>query len=474
MDASPRPEPPAAGRLIVDASSVVRWIGPPVGIIRVEHEVVAHVLARRPDVLLCFWDAQSRTYRRLQPHWAGIVTGWQGAIDMIGRDVRPHLPRWRRWLSRYPLVMGLERRRLTTGSPWVARAADLAQRFLLALRRDSFPFADKRGRRLIMVPFDLAVGEDLAPGPEDVVLSVGCDWMHKEAADLATLKRQAGFRLVVLCYDIIPLLHPEFFPPAGTAKFRAHWLATFPVADRVVFNARRIEADAIAFCAAGGIGIGRTEVVPLGYEPPPHDAGPMPLREGLEPGRFALFVSTIEPRKGHRLLVDVWRALLARGVPQRHGFKLVFVGRRGWMVDDLMREIDDPAAFGFTLRHYADMEDDELAAHYRAAAFCLYPSHYEGFGLPIVEAFAHGKAVIASTGGAVPETVGGLSPCLDVEDPATWLALMERWIDDPQARADWEAVIRRSFARANWETSATALLAAAEAARQERDERPTR
>ena len=463
-----RPDPPAGGRLIVDASSLVRWIGPPVGIIRVEHALVAHVLARRPDVLLCFWDAQSRTYRRLEPHWAAIVAGWQGAIDMIGRDVRRHLPRWRRWLpSRYPLVMGLERRRLTTGSPSVARAAGLAQRFLLALRPDSFPFADKRGRRLTMVPFDLAVGEDLAPGPGDVVLSVGCDWLHKEAADLATLKRQAGFR------DIIPLLHPEFFAPAETAKFRAHWLATFPIADRVLFNARRIEADAIAFCAAGGIGIGRTQVVPLGYEPPPREYVPMPLRDGLEPGRFALFVSTIEPRKGHRLLVDAWRQLLARGVPQRHRFKLVFVGRRGWMVDDLMREIDDPAAFGFTLLHYADMEDDELAQHYRAAAFCLYPSRYEGFGLPIVEAFAHGKAVIASTGGAVPETVGGLSPCLDVADPAAWLALIERWIEDPQARAGHEALIRRAFAHASWEASATALLAAAEAARQGEDRRET-
>jgi glycosyltransferase involved in cell wall biosynthesis len=340
---------------------------------------------------------------------------------------------------------------------------------VLALRRDNFPFADKHGQRLTMVPFDLAVGEDLAPGPEDVILSAGCDWIHKEAADLGALKRRAGFRLVVLCYDIIPLLHPEFFPAADVARFRAHWLATFPIADCVVFNARRIEADARAFCVAQGIRIGPTQVVQLGYEPPPRQDVPMRLRDGLEPGRFALFVSTIEPRKGHRLLVDAWRQLLARGVPQRQRFKLVFVGRRGWMVDALLREIDDAAAFDFTLRHYVDMDDDELAAHYRAAAFCLYPSVYEGFGLPIIEAFAHGKAVIASTGGAVPETVGGLSPCLDVADEAAWVALLERWIEDPQARAGDEARIRQSFAHARWEASATALLATAEATRLRED-----
>jgi len=81
--------------------------------------------------------------------------------------------------------------------------------------------------------------------------------------------------------------------------------------------------------------------------------------------------------------------------------------------------------------------------------------------------------VIASTGGAVPETVGGLSPCLDVADPAAWLALIERWIEDPQARAGHEALIRRAFAHASWEASATALLAAAEAARQGEDRRET-
>ncbi len=460
------------GRLILDASSLVRWTGPPVGIIRVEHALVSHALAERPDVVLSFHDAASGRYRRLDPRWAAIVTGWHGAIDLIDQDYRRHMPWWRRWRAwRYPVVIALERRRLTTRSAAAARAAGLAQRLVLALWANDFPFADRNGQRLAMVPFDLAVGEDLSPGPGDVILSVGCDWIHKDVAVIGALKHRAGFRLVVLCYDIIPLLHPEFFSVADVARFRSHWLATFALADLVVFNARRIEADARAFCAAQHIAIGRTLVVPLGYEPPTaQPAAPVRLRDGLEPGRFALFVSTIEPRKGHRLLVDVWRRLLARGVPQRHRFKLVFVGRRGWMVDALLREIDDAAAFGFTLMHLADADDAELAGLYRAAAFCLYPSLYEGFGLPIIEAFAHGKAVIASTGGAVPETVGGLSPCLDVGDAVAWEALIERWIEDPQARAGHEARIREAFAHSRWAASAVALLAAAEATRVMEDE----
>src|SRR5262245_59207965 len=165
MNANAHPHPAApGGRLILDASSLVRWTGPPVGIIRVEHALVAYVLGHRPDVVLCFHDAATTTFRRLRPHWVATVTGWHGAIDTIDRDFRRHLPLWRRCLpSRYPVVMGLERLRLTTSSSLVARVASALQRFTLALRPGDFPFADRQGRRITMVPFDLAVGEDLQP-----------------------------------------------------------------------------------------------------------------------------------------------------------------------------------------------------------------------------------------------------------------------------------------------------------------------
>lgn len=180
----------------------------------------------------------------------------------------------------------------------------------------------------------------------------------------------------------------------------------------------------------------------------------LPLPNGLEPGRYALFVGTIEPRKGHEMLIRVWRRLLAAGLPQRHRFKLVFVGRSGWMVDALLRLIGDPAEFERTLFHLEHMSDDELNAMYAAAAFCLFPSRYEGFGLPILEAFSHGKAVLASTGGAVPETVGNLSPCLDPTDEEAWFTQLARWIEDSGARAPYEARIRESFSHPDWEAAA--------------------
>ncbi len=126
-----------------------------------------------------------------------------------------------------------------------------------------------------------------------------------------------------------------------------------------------------------------------------------------------MFVSTIEPRKNHAMLLNAWRELLDRGIPQAHDFKLVFVGREGWMVDEVMAALADRRVHHDTVLHLKGCDDDVLSALYANAAFCVYPSHYEGFGLPLVEGFARGRATIASSGGSLAEVAGGIANVLD-------------------------------------------------------------
>jgi glycosyltransferase involved in cell wall biosynthesis len=151
-----------------------------------------------------------------------------------------------------------------------------------------------------------------------------------------------------------------------------------------------------------------------------------------------------------------WKDLLASGVPQSERFKLVFAGREGWMAGDLMCDLR--AASDGSLRVFNDADDGTLATLYKHAAFCLYPSRYEGFGLPVVEAFFHGKAVLASTGGAVPELVRDFSPCLEPNDIKAWYHMLQTWIKDPAARAPYEQAIRTSFCHPNWDESAKAFF----------------
>ena len=172
-------------------------------------------------------------------------------------------------------------------------------------------------------------------------------------------------------------------------------------------------------------------------------------------GRFALFVSTIEPRKGHATLLAAWQRLLAQNIPQLHDFRLVFVGRPGWMVDDVLRRLDPPP---WGVRHFSGCSDERLASLYRHAAFCCYPSQYEGYGLPLIEAFARGKAVVSSSGGALPETAGGLAPILDPLDVEAWAAMLGDWIAHPEQVAAREQDIAAHFHHPDWPAAAAAII----------------
>ena len=92
-----------------------------------------------------------------------------------------------------------------------------------------------------------------------------------------------------------------------------------------------------------------------------------------------------------------------------------------------------------------------LATLYRSAAFCLYPSAYEGYGLPIVEALQHGKAVITSNAGPMAEVVDGFSPSLSPRDGEAWYRLVGQWIEDPAARGSYEADINCRFRAIGWD-----------------------
>jgi glycosyltransferase involved in cell wall biosynthesis len=449
------------GRLILDISTIARWSGPPVGIVRVEHELAMHALRRRADIELSFYDPAAGAMRLLNPAWRETLLGMGAAIETTWLDVRRHRPAWRNALSpRYAAVMALERQRIA-GAPAVARLAGAVQAVLLGRDGRIPPYADAAGRRIALVPYRDALGPVVAPGPGDTVLSAGSDWLHKGTA-LVELQRRLGFRLAVLCYDLLPLTHPEWFFENDVRIFGAYWRAVIPAAARILCNALCVAQDLRDFAAAEGLGTCDPRVVPLGYTPPALDRPLPPLPPGLEKGRFAVFVSTVEPRKGHATLLAAWKALLAQGVPQAQRFNLVIVGRRGWKVAALLEEMDalaaDPAGH---FLHLDNADDALLARVYRDAAFCLYPSRAEGFGLPVIEAMAHGKAVIASNGGAVAETAAGLAPCLDPLDVGAWTSTLGDWIADPAARAPWEARIARDFRYSSWPDAAERLFQAA-------------
>jgi glycosyltransferase involved in cell wall biosynthesis len=158
--------------------------------------------------------------------------------------------------------------------------------------------------------------------------------------------------------------------------------------------------------------------------------------------------------------MEAWSKLIADGVP-REDFKLVFVGRAGWMMDDFFAELAANPQFGRSIIHLDGVPDTLVRTLYANAAFSLYPSIYEGYGLPPIESMLVGTPVIASNGGAIPEVVKGACLCLDPADSEAWHRAIGRMISDHAYRQTW-ADRARAFKPTSWREAAEQFFAAVE------------
>lgn len=447
------------------------WSGPPAGIVRVELSLARWGLEHRDDLTLAFFDSRVGVFRELARDMAQFLINQDAVIDRLsfvnperqGKRKTDRIPRalqpFALWFlqSRRMALRALERKRLTTKSLGTAASIDAIQRAIMSERHRALMIKPDGSRRPYL-PVDSVIRKPIAFDATDTLVCAGSGWTHHDVAAVVAEKRRSGCRLVLFCHDIIPLMFPQFYRTHDVAALETWCRLGFPSADLLLFASRTVEKDVRAYCKTEGITIGASAIVPLGADfTAARNAGALPA--DLEPGRYALLVSTIEPRKGHRLIYEAWLDLLAAGVPQRTRFKLVFVGRPGWLVDDLLLALRNDRRLAGNLIMLADTSDATLSALYHNAAFCLYPSQYEGFGLPVIESFRHGKAVLASNGGALREVVGDFSPCLDPNDAAEWRRMLRRFIEDPAARTPYETRIREAFRHPTWDEAAAQFFA---------------
>jgi glycosyltransferase involved in cell wall biosynthesis len=263
---------------------------------------------------------------------------------------------------------------------------------------------------------------------------------------------------------LIPIKFPRFYSARDFEVFSKFFRDAIGFTDRFICISRCTAADLAAFARAQGCDVD-IRIERLGADAVLHNAVTASTTEleatKLEAGRYVLYVSTIEPRKNHAMLLRAWRRLAAGEQGGTRGFKLLLAGRRGWMTDDVQAILADDATANSGIVYLESASDTVLDALYKHAEFCVYPSLYEGFGLPVIEAFAHGRPVIASTGGAVPEAAGELAPCIDPNDEDAWVAAIGRWLGDPQRVAALSQRIREEFSWPAWPEAARRIIAVA-------------
>ena len=348
-------------RIVLDFTTTTLWSGPPAGIVRVECEFARWALDHVSGLALGFFDPGTRAFRHVRRDIASRLIAQDATIDTIsfvdparrGRRKTDRIPAFMRpavmWFlqARRMALQSSERVRLRTSNARIAVLTDKLQRMIMNPRYRAIMIKADNSRRA-WFPIGMTLGPSIELTARDTLVCAGAGWMNSDIRAITKAKEKGGFRFVLFCHDIIPLMFPHYCIPSDVEALRGYCDVAFPTADLVICGSRRVEADVRAYCDARKLALGDTAVSPLGADIRA-SAAPGPLPAGLEPGRYALMVSTIEPRKGHRMVYDVWVKLLAAGIPQRLRFKLVFAGRAGWMIGDLMRDLrGDPRIAGYT------------------------------------------------------------------------------------------------------------------------------
>ncbi len=317
---------------------------------------------------------------------------------------------------------------------FVARVEGFARRgFMAALRRG--------GRLLVRNPLDYCARR-------------GGYQLHHEPN---TLAGPCSVPLVVTVHDLSVLLHPEWHPPRRVAEYAwqfedslkraCHVLAVSEFTKREVVRHLNWPADKVTVAYNGR----RPFLRPL----PAAECAPVLRQLKLEPG-YLLHVGTVEPRKNLALLLKA-HAGLPLEVRRRH--PLVLAGGRGWQANELESELADRARDG-TVRRLGYLPDESLAALYSAARALVFPTLYEGFGMPTVEMMACGGAVLASTAGAVAETVGGTAHLIDPHDEPGWRDAMLRVCADDHWWQSLRAGAEETARPFTWGACADATLGA--------------
>lgn len=237
----------------------------------------------------------------------------------------------------------------------------------------------------------------------------------------------SGVRPVYLVHDLIPLEHPHFTTPHKARRHAGRVRRALAAASGIIANSHATARALDAFAQAEGL------------VPPPILGAPLgaPRLPRVEPGTTGqrptfVCVSTIERRKNHMLLLDVWQKLIARDGEAAP--RLILIGRWGIGSQEVRRRYLADRQLQQFVQVIGDCTDAGVARHLRVATALLAPSNAEGFGLPVVEALGLGVPVIASDIPAFREVGAGIPTFLDPAAPEAWIASIDEFVANGRER----------------------------------------
>lgn len=437
-----------------DVTTILSWQRPAVGVVRVEAECAAFALQENNEqikIKFCRYDS-SVGYEEVDRH---VVRNALHRID--GKKIPKQKTENQVMLTAQASAVASLDQRLK------AVVLNLINKLPAKQRLKAFNFANRRAEpfsailrssqelshavKLFFFPpkssisisplsnqhFEPAKVQNVVPfSSADVYISLGLDWSQKNLAYLFEKKREIGFKILLFCYDIIPVKFPHLCVGDVAASFARYFVDAAWCADQILCISECSKRDLHELLAILGAPIPGLSVIRLGCELPTSTA-----EEPITPDvaevlgqRYILYVSTIERRKNHETLYRAYARLVDQG--EKDLPLLVFVGMPGWGVNDFMADLRFDYRINSLIKVLNHVTDADLVRLYQNAYFTVFPSLYEGWGLPVAESLAAGKFCLASNAASIPEVGGDLIEYLNPLDVPSWSERLKWYFAHPE------------------------------------------
>lgn len=285
---------------------------------------------------------------------------------------------------------------------------------------------------------------------DDTVLILGKPWDDLNIQKiLIREKERTGFKLAQVVYDLIIPLQPQLHHPSLFASYTENMFEAASVSDVLLAISHSSANDLKKFCRQLNLPEPNVKVIRLGDD---ITAG-SPSKISASPDsrikrEFIACVGTFEIRKNHALLYYAYKLAAQKGIdlPQ-----LVIVGSHGWLSNDIKYLIEhDPMIKGKILLLLGSVTDSGLDWVYRNCLFTVYPSMYEGWGLPVAESLGYGKPCVAAGVSSIPEIAGDLIDYFSPYSSEELLIVLQKYLKSTELRQK-EQAIAANYRPVSWE-----------------------
>lgn len=291
-----------------------------------------------------------------------------------------------------------------------------------------------------------------------VICLLGAAWVNRDYFKRVNdLKTEYGFHFVMTVHDLIPVYARETCDQGTSEVFQAFLRKSFRYVDGILSVSENTARDIRRYARSISVDCPPIYVTQNGSSFNEFFQAE-PIKKASQLENYVLFVSTIEGRKNHQLVFRVWQELMEDGVAVP---SVVCVGRLGWRANEFLQQLVSTRYLNGKFRILSDISDSELDMLYENAMFTVYPSLYEGWGLPVGESLVKGRVCVTTQNSSLPEVGGEFAVYVDASDINSTKQAIRKLIEDSSYRQELEEKIHKNYQPIRWSEVSSRIIASA-------------